>query len=69
MRWRDIRSASFQLWNASFFNVHRKKDGIDVMIHSRPHDAKWDRYEMHEFVFVADKLPKSSLRKYHELIS
>ena len=36
------------------------------MIHSRPHDANWDRHEVYEFVFVADRLAVNSLRKYFE---
>ena len=64
IRWRDIQSASFQLWNANFFNIYRKNGGIDVLIHSRPHDANWDRAGVHEFVFVADRLAVNSLRKY-----
>ena len=66
IRWRDIQSASFQLWNANFFNIYRKKGGIDVLIHSRPYDANWDRAEVHEFVFVADRLAVNSLRKFSE---
>lgn len=65
IRWRDIQSASFQLWNANFFNIYRKNGGIDVLIHSRPHDANWDRAGVHEFVFVADRLAVNSLRKYY----
>ena len=64
IRWRNIQSASFQLWNANFFNIYRKKGGIDVMIHSRPYDSNWDRAGIHEFVFVADRLAISALRKY-----
>ena len=63
IRWRDIQSASFQLWNANFFNIYRKKGGIDVLIHSRPYDQDWDRAGVHEFVFVADRLAVNSLRK------
>ena len=68
IRWRDIQSASFQLWNANFFNIYRKKGGIDVLIHSRPYDANWDRAEVHEFVFVADRLAVNSLRKFSKKI-
>ena len=63
IRWRNIQSASFQLWNANFFNIYRKNDGIDVLIHSRQYDANWDRAGIHEFVFVADRLAVNSLRK------
>ena len=64
IRWREIESASFQLWNANFFNIYRKKGGIDVLIHSRPYDANWDRVDAHEFVFIADRLAINSLRKF-----
>ena len=64
LRWRNIQSASFQLWNANFFNIYRKNGGIDVLIHSRPYDANWDRVDAHEFVFVADRLAINSLRKF-----
>ena len=64
IRWREIESASFQLWNANFFNIYRKKGGIDVLIHSRPYNANWDRVDAHEFVFVADRLAINSLRKF-----
>ena len=63
LRWRGIQSASFQLWNANFFNIYRKNGGIDVLIHSRPYDQDWDRAGVHEFVFVADRLAVNSLRK------
>ena len=65
LRWRGIQSASFQLWNANFFNIYRKNGGIDVLIHSRPYEAygTWDRAGVHEFVFVADRLAVSALRK------
>ena len=63
IRWRNIQSASFQLWNANFFNIYRKNGGIDVLIHSRPYDQDWDRAGVHEFVFVADRLAVNSLRK------
>ena len=69
IRWRNIQSASFQLWNANFFNIYRKNDGIDVLIHSRPFDANWDRAGIHEFVFVADRLAVNSLRKYFSKIT
>ena len=37
------------------------------MIHSRPYDANWDRSEVHEFVFIADRLAINSLRKFSQL--
>ena len=67
IRWREIESASFQLWNANFFNIYRKKGGIDVLIHSRPYNAYWDRVDAHEFVFVADRLAINSLRKFFSI--
>ena len=69
IRWRNIQSASFQLWNANFFNIYRKNGGIDVLIHSRPYDQDWDRAGVHEFVFVADRLAVNSLRKYFSKIT
>ena len=66
IRWRGIQSASFQLWNANFFNIYRKKGGIDVLIHSRPYNAYWDRAGVHDFVFVADRLAVNSLRKFFQ---
>ena len=70
LRWRGIQSASFQLWNANFFNIYRKNGGIDVLIHSRPYEAygTWDRAGVHEFVFVADRLAVSALRKLFSYI-
>ena len=36
---------------------------MDVLIHSRPFEAYWDRAGIHEFVFVADRLAINALRK------
>jgi len=34
---------------------------MDVLIHSRPFEAYWDRARIHDFVFVADRLAINAL--------
>jgi hypothetical protein len=65
LRWNRVKNASFQIWNANFFNFYRHNNRMDVMIHSRPSNAYWDRFAVHEFIFIADRLPTNSLPEFY----
>lgn len=51
--------ANFQVWNADFFNVYRKKDAVEILIHQTRRSHR-DGTDAHAFVIVAERLTSTA---------
>ena len=57
-----VNSGNFQLWNANFFNIYRKENGLEVLIHQK-HYSGLDLDNEHSFLLIAERISASDLRK------
>jgi len=58
-----MQSGSFQLWNANFFNIYRKANGLEIHIHQKYYTAN-DLDDRHSFLLVSERLSLGDLRKH-----
>lgn len=68
LRFRGLRSGSFQIANAKIFNVYRKRAGpetgpvLDILLHQKKF-IRNDLEDMYSFVIMADRLVHGDMRK------
>ena len=57
-----VHSGSFQLWNANFFNIYRKTNGMEIHI-QQEYDSGNDLDHQHSFLLVSERMSIGDLRK------
>ena len=56
-----VSSGNFQLWNANFFNIFRKDDALEVLIHQKYYTGT-DLHDTNSFLLVVERISTSDLR-------